>query len=55
MVKILKNRPKADFDSSKEEFRCTKRNAKDPSSLKRAVSEKNQEKPQNITLFGVFG
>ena len=45
MVKFLKNCPKAVFDSSKEAFWCTESNAKDPSSLKRTVSEKNQEKP----------
>ena len=40
MVKILKNYSKAVFDSSKEAFWCTERNAKDPISLKRTVTEK---------------
>ena len=55
MMKILKNCPKAVFDSSKEALWYTERNAKDPVSLKNTVTEKLKKNLKKITVYGVFG
>ena len=54
LVEILKNCPKAVFDSSKEALGCTERDAEDPTFKKKRLLKKSRKTSKNYR-FWCFG